>query len=217
MIPERRSGPGNVIVVEWDAGAFAAALPTLLDIYAAAMGYAPVAAAARAPLWRDHAGRSGFRCVIAVEGAPGGIVGGVPGQGGTDIYDGFRADTPSADPIVAFGYGYSGAPGQWWFGEVARGLGSATHPLLTDYFELTELHVRPDRQGRGVGELLLRALLGPAPGSRVLLSTPEGENRAWRLYRRYGFTDVLRNFLFTGDARPFAVLGRALPLDAAGR
>ena len=48
----------------------------------------------------------------------------------------------------------------------------------------------------------------------MLLSTPEGENRAWRLYRRLGFTDVLRNYRFTGDPRPFGVLGRDLPLTS---
>ena len=37
--------------------------------------------------------------------------------------------------------------------------------------------------------------------------------RAWRLYRRVGFVDVLRNYRFNGDPRPFAVLGRPLPLD----
>jgi ribosomal protein S18 acetylase RimI-like enzyme len=46
----------------------------------------------------------------------------------------------------------------------------------------------------------------------MLLSTPEGENRAWRLYRRLGFGDVLRHYRFTGDPRPFGVLGRELPL-----
>jgi ribosomal protein S18 acetylase RimI-like enzyme len=48
---------------------------------------------------------------------------------------------------------------------------------------------------------------------RVLLSTPEGPSRAWRLYRRVGFQDVLRHYQFAGDPRPFAVLGRTLPLD----
>ena len=49
-----------------------------------------------------------------------------------------------------------------------------------------------------------------------MLSTPEvaqEDNRAWRLYRRLGFEDVLRHFTFAGDRRPFAVLGRRLPLD----
>jgi ribosomal protein S18 acetylase RimI-like enzyme len=89
-----------------------------------------------------------------------------------------------------------------------------------DYFELTELHVRPDAQGAGLGEGLLRALLAGTDRTRVLLSTPEHGHRppgrAWRLYRRLGFRDVLREHLFTGDARPFAVLGRTLPLPPPG-
>jgi ribosomal protein S18 acetylase RimI-like enzyme len=177
-----------------DADAFAAALPELLSIYAAAMNYSPVVAQARLPLWMDHSRRIGFRCVVAL----------APGAG------------DDADPgtIAGFGYGYRGAIGQWWFGEVARGLGSPDNAWLADYFELTELHVRPTFQGHGIGESLLRALVAPAPNRTVLLSTPEGENRAWRLYRRLGFESVLRDFLFSGDSRPFAVLGRSLPLGA---
>ena len=38
-------------------------------------------------------------------------------------------------------------------------------------------------------------------------------SRAWRLYRRFGFVDVLRHVSFPGDLRPFAVLGRTLPLE----
>jgi ribosomal protein S18 acetylase RimI-like enzyme len=64
---------------------------------------------------------------------------------------------------------------------------------------------------------MLRALLTDVPSARVLLSTPEygtaAPGRAWRLYRRAGFQDVLRQHRFTGDARPFAVLGRPLPLS----
>jgi hypothetical protein len=50
----------------------------------------------------------------------------------------------------------------------------------------------------------------------VLLSTPEvpeQTSRAWRLYRRFGFTDVVRQMRFPGDNRLFAILGRPLPLD----
>ena len=53
--------------------------------------------------------------------------------------------------------------------------------------------------------------------TNVLLSTPEinGEaNRAWRLYRRLGFADVIRDYHFAGDPRPFAILGRASALAA---
>ncbi|MFD4183642.1 GNAT family N-acetyltransferase, partial [Rhodococcus sp. NPDC058514] len=91
--------------------------------------------------------------------------------------------------------------------------------VLGDYFELTELHVSRAAQGHRTGEGLLRRLLEGRTESYVLLSTPEVEgedNRAWRLYRRLGFTDVVRHFTFTGDNRPFAVLGRLLPLPVEG-
>jgi hypothetical protein len=59
-------------------------------------------------------------------------------------------------------------------------------------------------------------LLAGVSETRVLLSTPEygtrTPGRAWRLYQRTGFQDVLRGQRFTGDSRPFAVLGAALPL-----
>jgi ribosomal protein S18 acetylase RimI-like enzyme len=99
-----------------------------------------------------------------------------------------------------------------------RGAPEPRTAWLADYFELTELHMRPDAQGRGFGERLLRALLAGTARPVVLLSTPEqappGPGRAWRLYRRLGFRDVLRDHRFTGDSRPFAVLGRELPLPA---
>jgi putative membrane protein len=62
----------------------------------------------------------------------------------------------------------------------------------------------------------LRLLLGMASAKTTLLSTPEADeatSRAWRLYRRFGYVDVVRNFLFPGDHRPFA---RARPDPAPG-
>ncbi|OJV26329.1 MAG: hypothetical protein BGO26_11145 [Actinobacteria bacterium 69-20] len=226
---------------------FADALPELIDIYATAMHYSAQTCRARMPLWLDHSRRAGFRCVVTlaasigtteyddVRAAPAaagrfspaappathpdghaaaaGTANGDEKLGGA----GASASTTGAPEIAGFAYGYLGAPGQWWHGEVARGLGHRTDPpspraYFEDYFELTELHVRPAYQGRGLGEELLRTLLAPVTARAVLLSTPEGESRAWRLYRRLDFVDVLRDFRFTGDARPFAVLGRALPI-----
>ncbi len=79
--------------------------------------------------------------------------------------------------------------------------------------------MRPTAQGHGLGAGQLRALLTMAEGNTTLLSTPEADeqrSRAWRLYRRFGFVDVLRHFCFPGDERPFAVLGRELPLPPVG-
>jgi ribosomal protein S18 acetylase RimI-like enzyme len=132
-----------------------------------------------------------------------------------------RTEQLAAAPLLGVAYGYRGAPDQWWQQQVLRGLHRVgfsrdeTTRLMGDYFELTELHIAPDAQGRGLGEALARRLLTDRDEANVLLSTPEtnGEaNRAWRLYRRLGFTDIIRGYHFSGDPRAFAILGRTLPL-----
>ena len=170
-----------------------------LDVYVAAMGYPPGTARQRRNLWLEHSRRPGWRCTGWLD--PGGH-------------------------LIGIAYGYSGGHGQWWFEEVRRGLAArgmsreiGQPDWLRDYFELTELHVLPESQGGGLGEQLLRLLLAGCPARSVLLSTPELDPRrparAWRLYRRLGFSDVLRSHHFVGDPRPFAVLGRTLPLPPA--
>jgi ribosomal protein S18 acetylase RimI-like enzyme len=180
-------------LVQLSAEQITGRLAEALQIYVSAMGYPSGTARQRRTLWLEHQRRPGWSAVGWLD---------------------------SADLLIGVGYGYAGAPGQWWFDEVRKGLRNAAPQdqlWLQDYFELTELHVRPDAQGRGLGEGLLRALLATTDRTRVLLSTPEyGDQppgRAWQLYRRLGFRDVLRDHRFTGDFRPFAVLGRELPLD----
>lgn len=166
-------------------------LPEALQLYVTAMGYPPGTAQQRAPMWVGHMSRPGWRCLAALDGE---------------------------DRMLGVAYGYLGAPRQWWHEQVHKGLATVLAPdalrlWLTDYFELTELHVLPAAQGRGLGESLLRGLLAePVPAGRVLLSTPEGPTRAWRLYLRLGFRELLRDYRFAGDPRRFAVLGRELPL-----
>lgn len=182
-------------LVQLGPGDLADRLAEALQVYVSAMGYPPGTARHRRTLWLDHVRRPGWRAVGWVD---------------------------SADALLGIAYGYAGGPGQWWFEEVRRGLrgaGAESQQWIDDYFELTELHVRPDAQGSGLGESLLRALLADVGQARVLLSTPEygraAPGRAWQLYRRIGFRDVLRGHRFTGDSRPFAVLGRELPLPPA--
>jgi len=179
-----------------------------LNVYVDAMRYPRGTESQRASMWLEHTDRRGWRAVAAVE-----------------------VDTPADDmpdddhlasaPMLGVAYGYRGAPDQWWQQQVVRGLHRVGFPrdestrLMGDYFELTELHIHPGAQGRGLGEALARRLLADRAEANVLLSTPEttGEpNRAWRLYRRLGFTDIIRGYHFAGDPRAFAILGRALPL-----
>ena len=181
-----------------------------LSVYVEAMRYPRGTEDQRASMWLEHTRRKGWTAVAAVE-APDPFT---EDEGGRDV--------PLAQArMVGVAYGYCGAPDQWWQQQVVQGLqrgGTDTSriaELMTSYFELTELHIHPGAQGRGLGEALTRRLLAGRREPHVLLSTPEitGEaNRAWRLYRRLGFSDVIRGYHFAGDPRPFAILGRELPL-----
>jgi ribosomal protein S18 acetylase RimI-like enzyme len=182
-----------------------------LGVYVDAMSYPPGTENQRAAMWREHTRRFGWQAVAALE---------------IETADTCHRDTPSpaqlsCAPLLGVAYGYCGAPDQWWQQQVVLGLqrcGFAEPDiagLMTSYFELTELHIVSHAQGRGLGEALARRLLAGRPETNVLLSTPEinGEgNRAWRLYRRLGFADIIRDHHFAGDPRAFAILGRALPL-----
>lgn len=179
-----------------------------LAVYVDAMRYPRGTEAQRASMWLEHTRRPGWKAVAAVT---------VGENEDTSVGE---AELASA-PMVGIAYGYCGAPDQWWQQQVVAGLQrvgadrNSIASLMTSYFELTELHIHPRAQGQGLGEALARRLLSDRREAHVLLSTPEinGEaNRAWRLYRRLGFTDVIRGYHFAGDPRAFAILGRSLPL-----
>jgi ribosomal protein S18 acetylase RimI-like enzyme len=181
-------------LVDLSADVMRERLSEALTVYVEAMRYPRGTEEQRASMWLEHTRRVGWKAVAALNG--------------TDL--------------LGVAYGYSGAPDQWWQQQVVHGLRRTgtdperTERLLGDYFELTELHIHPRAQGHGLGEALARRLLAGRPEAHVLLSTPEinGEaNRAWRLYRRLGFGDVIRDYHFAGDPRAFAILGRSLPLD----
>lgn len=182
-----------------------------LAVYVDAMRYPRGTEDQRASMWLEHTRRLGWKAVAAVE---------VPDD--LDGSSGLSDTTMAAAPMLGVAYGYCGAPDQWWQQQVVQGLHrvgadrAQIADLMMNYFELTELHIAPRAQGRGLGEALARRLLADRTEAHVLLSTPEinGEaNRAWRLYRRLGFTDIIRGYHFAGDPRAFAILGRALPLE----
>ena len=190
----------TIAIVDLPAPVMRSRMYEALSIYVRAMDYPAGVEHVRAPMWTEHVLRTGWRAVGAFDCPPSAQVG---------------PDTP----LLGIAYGYRGAPSYWWDIQVREGLAQSglSRCPLENYFELTELHVCPKQQGRGIGRSLLQSLLDGRAESRVLLSTPEvpgEENRAWSLYRRLGFQDVLRNFTFRGDLRPFAVLGRNLPLAA---
>jgi len=183
-LPGPRLAGSTVMIVDVPRARVRDRLAEAMAIYVAAMGYPSVSGSQRGTHMLRHAELDAFRYRVALDGT------------GT---------------MLAFGYGYTSLPGQWWHDLVRRAVRRDTELWLGNAFELSELHVMPAAQGRGLGERLLRSLADGLPHRTMLLSTPEGENRAWRLYRRLGFVDLARNHLFPGDHRPFGVLGAQLP------
>jgi ribosomal protein S18 acetylase RimI-like enzyme len=119
--------------------------------------------------------------------------------------------------IVGIGYGFRGQAGQWWHDMVASAITAkagrgAARAWMEDSFEIGELHVHPDHQGRGIGRRILVTLASGRPERTAVLSTLDTESRAKRLYRAVGFTDLLTGFRFPGGGEPYAVMGVPLPL-----
>ena len=191
-------------LIELSPSDMAHRLSDALAVYVDAMRYPRGTEDQRAAMWLEHTRRRGWKAVAAL-----------------DCTEADGATSMATAPLLGVAYGYCGSPDQWWQQQVVAGLRRSgagqdrIADLMNNYFELTELHILPSAQGRGLGEALARRLLGDRGEQHVLLSTPEinGEaNRAWRLYRRLGFADIIRGYHFAGDPRAFAILGRSLPL-----
>ncbi|WP_310129292.1 GNAT family N-acetyltransferase [Corynebacterium felinum] len=166
---------------------FSVLCPSLVDVYIKAMGYDPAMKNSRITAWRAAVMEKNFHAVLAHNNTH----------------------------ILGVAYGYLGRPEHWWDREVRRALrlqgGASPRQLniLSQYFSVTEIHVSPQAQGKGIGTQLLSSLIAKSQSEHILLSTPEvaGEdNGAFRLYRRFGFEDFVRQMLFAGDERPFAIL-----------
>ena len=182
----------DVRIESWTGPELAQRINEAMAIYVVAMNYPTYAGAQRSVTAQGHTGYDGFACRAAL-----------------------RPD----GRLVGFGYGYTSKPGQWWHDLVRRAVTDEfAAEWLPDAFELSEMHVLPHYQGAGIGRRLLTSLAAAIPHRSMLLSTPDADTRAFRLYRSVGFADLARGHRFPGDARPFAVLGAWLPLvDAAPR
>jgi ribosomal protein S18 acetylase RimI-like enzyme len=184
---QSRDEAQSVTVLPWTGGDFAAHVDDAMSIYVRAMNYPRYTGAQRAVTARRHIRHHGFTC---------------------------RAALAPDNTLLGFGYGYTTEPGQWWHDLVRRAMtDDQAVQWLANSFELSELHVLPEYQGQGIGRELLIDLAGAVDHHTMLLSTPDAETRAFRLYRSLGFVDLARNYLFPGDARAFAVLGARLPLS----
>lgn len=171
-------------VVEWSREELTARRDDVLDVYAEAMDVPRPAARGRRSILTAHLERRGLRAVAAVE------------EGGL---------------LIGVAYGYLGSPGQWWHDRVRAAVtDDQSARWLEDSFEVCELHVRPGHQGLGWGRRLLDDLLAGPPALTATLTTPDSETRARAFYRAGGWVDLVRNLVFPGDPRAFAVLAKDL-------
>lgn len=130
-------------------------------------------------------------------------------------YPGARAlgATNGEGRLVGFVYGLPNDRQQWWSTVVEPHLFHTGHShWLDNAFTVTELHVLPAYQQRGLGRALITRLTDAADQPRSLLSAVDNDSPARALYRRLGYTDLARGVRFPSAPVPYAVMGAVLPL-----
>ncbi|MER6034477.1 MULTISPECIES: GNAT family N-acetyltransferase [unclassified Streptomyces] len=130
-------------------------------------------------------------------------------------YPGARAlgaTTPQGH-LVGFVYGMPNSRGHWWSTVVEPYLrAQRNESWLDDSFVITELHVHPDHQNRGIGRRLITTITDGADEPRSILSAIDVESPARGLYHSLGYIDLARQVHFPSAAKPYAVMGAPLPL-----
>ncbi|MEJ8653135.1 GNAT family N-acetyltransferase [Streptomyces sp. MS1.AVA.3] len=122
------------------------------------------------------------------------------------------ATTPTGR-LVGFVYGMPNDRAHWWSTVVEPYLrGEGLDHWLDGSFTITELHVHPAYQHRGIGRALITRITDEAGELRSILSAIDTESPARRLYRSLGYQDIARRVLFPSAPTPYAVMGAPLPL-----
>lgn len=162
-----------------DAAEFAPYVDRAADVYGAAMARGPDLVAQRRSIIVGHLDREEFAAVTGMR----------------------------SRELAGFAYGYRGRAGDWWHDVVTGALDRASvQQWMDDDFEVAELHVRPERQGHGLGRLLLQTLIDNSSSRTIVLSTHDRDSPARVMYRSFGFTDLLRDFRFPGSSEVYAIL-----------
>ncbi|WP_406863444.1 GNAT family N-acetyltransferase [Streptomyces sp. HUAS MG47] len=121
--------------------------------------------------------------------------------------------TTAEGRLVGFVYGMPNDRTHWWSTVVEPYLrANGNDRWLDESFVITELHVHPAHQGRGLGRELITTITDTAAEPRSILSAIDTESPARGLYRSLGYCDLARQVHFPSAARPYAVMGAPLPL-----
>ncbi|WP_299533188.1 N-acetyltransferase [uncultured Streptomyces sp.] len=119
--------------------------------------------------------------------------------------------------LAGFVYGLPNDRAHWWSSVVEPCLrATGTDAWLDDSFVITELHVHPEHQHRGIGRALITALTDGAAQPKSILSAIDRDSPARALYRSLGYRDLARQVVFPSAPVPYAVMGAPLPLRRGG-
>ncbi|MEV7237346.1 GNAT family N-acetyltransferase [Streptomyces sp. NPDC051020] len=126
--------------------------------------------------------------------------------------------TTATGRLVGFVYGMPNERGHWWSTVVEPYLrATGSEDWLDDSFVITELHVHPEFQNRGIGRALITTITDAVDQPRSILSAIDTESPARGLYRTLGYRDLARQVLFPSAPKPYAVMGAPLPLRRRDR
>jgi ribosomal protein S18 acetylase RimI-like enzyme len=129
-------------------------------------------------------------------------------------YPGARAlGATSKGRLLGFVYGMPNDRAHWWSTVVEPYVRAQGHEdWLDNSFVITELHVHPDHQNRGLGRALITDITDTAAEPRSILSAIDVDSPARGLYHSLGYQDLARQVLFPSAPMPYAVMGAPLPL-----
>ncbi|MFD4974963.1 GNAT family N-acetyltransferase [Streptomyces sp. NPDC058424] len=115
--------------------------------------------------------------------------------------------------LAGFVYGMPNDRTHWWSTVVEPYLRALGHDdWLDDSFVITELHVHPSHQNRGIGRALITTITDSASEPRSILSAIDTDSPARGLYHSLGYEDLARQVHFPSAPKPYAVMGAPLPL-----
>ncbi|MFF0206030.1 GNAT family N-acetyltransferase [Streptomyces sp. NPDC005017] len=115
--------------------------------------------------------------------------------------------------LAGFVYGMPNDRTHWWSTVVEPYLRAQDNETwLDDSFVITELHVHPSYQNRGIGRTLITRITDSADEPRSILSAIDTDSPARGLYHSLGYVDLARRVVFPSAPRPYAVMGAPLPL-----
>ncbi|MYV40717.1 GNAT family N-acetyltransferase [Streptomyces sp. SID1328] len=115
--------------------------------------------------------------------------------------------------LIGFVYGMPNSRAHWWSTIVEPYLrAEGNEGWLDDSFVITELHVHPGHQNRGIGRRLITRITDSAAEPRSILSAIDTDSPARGLYHSLGYTDLARQVHFPSAPKPYAVMGAPLPL-----